>query len=42
MGVRRHCNLCTAMCMVAATRSSMLHDDADFNWADLYSSHFGL
>jgi len=25
----------TAMCMVAATRSSMLHNDASLNWAQL-------
>ena len=35
----------TAMFMAAATRSSMLHHDADFNWVELFYSylfHFAL
>jgi hypothetical protein len=36
------CQASTAMCMVAASRSSTLHDDADFNCVQLFSFYFGL
>ena len=30
----------TAMCMVAATRSSMLHNDTGLHWVQLFSFFF--
>jgi hypothetical protein len=36
---RKDCNLCqapTAMCMVTASRSSMLHNDAGQDWVQLF------